>query len=156
MVTPFTAGSLVKGYGDTMFKKAIRASLFTALGLGVMLLAYGSAATGADDKIPTVKEIMTQGHKGTDSLLGKLKGEVKGEKWEDATTNAKALVVFGEALGKNKATKGDEKSWKTLSDKYLMNTKAVLTAVEKKDAKGANAALAAIGKSCGECHKAHK
>jgi cytochrome c556 len=143
-----------------MVRKLIRVALCGTLGVLAMTLAYGTAATAGqkdkDDKIPTISEIMTQGHKGTDSFLAKLKGEVKGEKWDDATTNAKALALFGEALGKNKPPKGDEKSWKALTEKYAKNTKAVLTAVEKKDAKAANTALGAIGMSCGGCHKAHK
>jgi cytochrome c556 len=143
-----------------MVRKLIRVALCGALGVLAMTLAVGTAATAGqkdkDDKVPTISEIMTQGHKGTDSFLAKLKSEVKGEKWDDATTNAKALAVFGEALGKNKPPKGDEKSWKALTEKYAKNTKAVLTAVEKKDAAAANKALAAIGSSCGGCHKAHK
>ncbi len=145
-----------------MVRKLIRVAFSAALGVLAMTLAYGTAATAGqeqkdkEDKIPTISEIMSQGHKGTDSFLAKIKGEVKGEKWEDATTHAKALAVFGEALGKNKPSKGDEKSWKNLTEKYATNTKAVLTAVEKKDAKAANTALGAIGMSCGGCHKAHK
>lgn len=144
-----------------MLRKFIRAGLFAALGVIAMTLAYGTAATAGqdkkkEDKIPTVSEIMTQGHKGTDSFLGKLKGEVKDAKWDDALTHAKALNLFGEALGKNKPPKGDEKSWKELTGKYAENTKAVLTAVEKKDAKAATTALGAIGGSCGACHKAHR
>lgn len=142
-----------------MVRKCIRAALFAALGVVTMTLAYGAATATAgqkDDKIPTVKEIMAQGHKGTDSLLAKLKGEVKDGKWDDAVTHAKALNVFGVALGKNKPSKGDEKSWKELTDKYTASTKDLVAAAEKKDGKAATAALGAIGGSCGACHKAHK
>jgi hypothetical protein len=142
-----------------MVRKFIRAGLFAGLGVMSMMLAYGAAAAGQkdkDEKIPTISEIMIQGHKGTDAFLSKLKGEVKGGKWEDALPHAKALNVFGEALGKNKPPKGDEKSWKQLAEKYAANTKAVLVAVEKKDAKGAGKALGAIGGSCAGCHKAHR
>lgn len=142
-----------------MVRKFIRASLFCALGVFAVSLASSAPSATAgqkDDKVPTIKEIMTQGHKGTDAFLAKIKAEAKGAKWDDAVTHAKALSVFGEALGKNKPPKGSEESWKTLSDKYAKDTQAVLTAAEKKDAKGTNAALGAIGASCGGCHKAHK
>src|SRR5687767_5372496 len=99
---------------------------------------------------------MTQGHKGTDSFLAKLEGEVKDAKWEDATTHAKALNLFGEALGKNKPPKGEEKSWKELTGKYAESTKSILTAVEKKEAKDATAGLKAIRGMCMGCHKAHR
>jgi cytochrome c556 len=147
-----------------MLRKFIRAGLFAALGVIAVTLAYGAAAAAGqdkkdkkkEDKTPSISEIMVQGHKGTDSFLTKLKGEVKDAKWEDALTHAKALNLFGEALGKNKPPKGEEKSWKELTGKYAENTKAVLTAVEKKDAKAATTALGAIGGSCGGCHKAHR
>jgi len=160
MVSQPNPGNLSgKGEGVSMVRKFIRAGLFCALGsFAVMLAMSATTATAGlkEDKVPTIKEIMTQGHKGTDAFLAKLKGDVKGAKWDDAVTHAKALAVFGEALGKNKPPKGDEKSWKNLTDKYAKNTEAVLAAAEKKDAKGANAALGAIGASCGGCHKAHK
>jgi hypothetical protein len=148
-----------------MLRKFIRAGLFAALGVIAMTLAYGAAATAGqdkkddkkkDEKIPSISDIMLQGHKGTDSFLGKLKGEVKDAKWADALDHAKALNLFGEALGKNKPPKGDEKSWKELTGKYAENTKSVLTAVEKKDAKAATTALGAIGGMCMGCHKAHR
>jgi cytochrome c556 len=138
-----------------MVRKMLRAGVVAALGMVAVMAGYG-VATSADDKVPEISEIMIKGHKGTDAFLAKIKSEVKGEKWEDATSHAKALAVFGEALGKNKPPKGDEKSWKDLTEKYSANTKAVLAGVEKKDAKAANTALGAIGGSCGGCHKAHK
>jgi len=140
-----------------MRRTMIQMSLVAALGLSATLLAYGAAtASPLADETPTVKEIMTKGHKGTDAYLAKIKGAVKDGKWEDAQKYAKTLAFFGESLGKNKAAKGDADSWKTLSEKYAASTKAVFEATEKKDAKAANAGLAAIGASCGACHKVHK
>jgi hypothetical protein len=140
-----------------MLRKFIRAGLFAALGLMAVVLAYG-AGFAADDKkeekVPTISEIMTKGHKGTDAYIAKIRSEAKGEKWDDAKEHAKTLAFFGENLGKNKPPKGDEKSWKTLTEKYADTTKAVLKATEDKDAKAVNKALGAI--NCGECHKAHK
>ncbi len=139
-------------------QKLIRASLFAALGTMAVLFAYGSvgAAPAADDKLPDIAEIMKKGHAKTDGYLTKIKGAVKDGKWEDAQKYAKDLNILGEALGKNKPPKGDEKSWKTMSAKYAENTGKVLKGAEAKDAKATNAGLGAIGGSCGGCHKAHK
>ncbi len=144
-----------------MLRKIIRSTLFAALGVVAMLLAYGTVATAnpedkKDEKVPTISEIMTKGHKGTDAYLAKIGSAAKGEKWDDAKEYAKALALFGENLGKNKPPKGEDKSWETLTKKYAENTKAVLKGVEDKDADKTKSALGAIGKSCGECHKAHK
>ncbi|OWK36615.1 cytochrome c [Fimbriiglobus ruber] len=126
-----------------------------ALVVGVACLSL-TAFAADDKKVPSIKEIMKKGHQGTKSLLSGIKAEVKGEKWDEASTNAKLLKDFGEALGQNKPAKGDEDSWKKLSEKYKTNTAAVADAVEKKDAKATADALGVIGKSCGECHMAHK
>jgi hypothetical protein len=138
-----------------MVQTWVRVSLFAALGVVVTCLSAGSSRS-ADEKTPTIKEIMTEGHKGTDAFLTKIGKEAKAAKWEDAATHAKALAVFGEALGKNKAPKGNPASWEKLAKKYHDNTAAVLKAVEKKDAAGTDKALKTIQASCGECHKAHK
>lgn len=136
-----------------------RAATFAALGLAAVVLAAGAGARAEDkkdEKLPSIKTIMVQGHKGSDAFLGKIGAEVKGEKWEDATTHAKAMAVFGEALGKNKPKKGDAESWEKLSKAYNENTKALLKATEAKDADAAGKALKALGGSCKECHTAHK
>lgn len=144
-----------------MVRKCIRVCLVAALGVVAMTLAYGAAATAQDkkddkkkDELPTIKEIMKKGHAKTDGYIDKIKAAVKGEKWDDAKEYAKTLAAFGEALGKSKPEKGDEKSWKTLSDKYAASTKTVLEGAEKKDAKVVQKGLGAI--NCGECHKVHK
>lgn len=143
-----------------MLRKCIRASMFAAFGTMAVLLAVGGGATRADDKkddkLPDISEIMKKGHAKSDGYIAKIKGAAKDGKWDDATMYAKDLNILGAALGKNKPTKGDEKSWKTLTDKYATNTKAALEGAEKKDAKAVNSALGAIGMSCGGCHKAHK
>jgi hypothetical protein len=154
------SGGFVKRKGISMLRKYIRAGMFVALGAVAMILAYGASSATAgqdkdkDEKVPTISEIMIKGHKGADSHIGKIRSAAKGAKWDDAKEYAKTLAFFGEHLGKNKPPKGDEKSWKTLTEKYAVATKSVVEAVDKKDAKAVNAALGKI--NCGECHKAHK
>lgn len=142
-----------------MVRKMLKATLFGLLGAVISILAYGgttSADDKKDDKVPTISEIMVKGHKGTDAYLAKIKGAAKDEKWDDAKEYAKTLAFFGESLGKNKPPKGEDASWEKLTKKYADNTKAVVKGVEDKDAKAVTKGLDSIGKSCGECHKAHK
>ncbi|MBP3954315.1 hypothetical protein J8F10_03265 [Gemmata sp. G18] len=138
-----------------MFRKLIRASLFAALGMTAVLLAYGSvtASPAADEKLPDISEIMKKGHNKTEGYVAKINAAVKDGKWEDAQKYAKTLAFFGENLGKNKPPKGDAASWKKLTDKYAESTKAALKATDDKDAKALKAAL---NINCKACHDAHK
>jgi hypothetical protein len=140
-----------------MVRKYIQAAMFAVLGVFAVALSYGAAAPAQekkDEKVPDISEIMLKGHKGTDAYIALIAKAAKGEKWEDAQKYAKTLAFFGENLGKNKPPKGDEKSWKTLTEKYAAATKAVLKGTEDKDAEAVKKGLAGI--VCGECHKAHK
>jgi cytochrome c556 len=145
--------------GGNSMPTLFRASLFAALGVAALALAMDSSTTVAAqkaDKIPDIKTIMQEGHKGTDAFIARIGKEAKAGKWDDAQEHAKALAVFGTALGKNKPPMGDEASWKKLTSQYEANTKAVLAATEKKDAAGTAKSLKAITGSCGACHKGHK
>ena len=136
-----------------------RASLFAALGGATLAFATMDAATAAaqkDQKIPDIKTIMQEGHKGTDAFISKIGKEAKVGKWDEAREHAKALAVFGTALGKNKPPKGDEGSWKKLTEQYQAHTQEVLAATGKKDAAATEKSLKAITNSCGGCHKSHK
>jgi cytochrome c556 len=136
-----------------------RATLLAALGVAALVLSMGSPATSAaqkDQKLPDIKTIMQEGHKGTDAFIAKIGKEAKAGKWDEAGEHAKALAVFGTALGKNKPPKGNEASWKKLTEQYQANTQEVLAATGKKDAAATEKALKAITGSCGACHKAHK
>lgn len=136
-----------------MSRKLGRAALFAA---AAIILAGSGAALTADDKVPSVEEIMSKGHAGGKSLMKKIGNDAKAGKWDDASTNAKALAVFGEALGKNKPPQGGEDSWKKLTASYKTHTGDIAEAVEKKDAKAAGDALGVLGKSCKGCHDVHK
>lgn len=139
-----------------MTRKLLKVALTFKLGLLVAIVAWGaSTATGEEKKdVPTIKEIMVKGHKGTESYIAKIRADAKGGKWDDAKEYAKTLAFFGENLGKNKAPKGEADSWEKLTKKYAESTKAVAKAVDDKDASAVNKALDTI--NCAECHKAHK
>jgi hypothetical protein len=132
-----------------------RVSLAAAL-TAVAALSVGSA-NSADEKTPTIKEIMRAGHKGDQALTAKIGQAAKAAKWGDAQALAKKLSENGAALAKNTPKKGDAKSWESLAAKYAENTKAVYEATEKKDAKATKAALDTIAPAtCKECHSAHR
>src|SRR5439155_26089728 len=117
-------------------------------------LSYGAAASADDkkdkDDLPDIPTIMKRAHAKTDGYLALIKSSAAAGKWEDASKDAKSLVLAGDALGKNKPPKGDAKSWETLTKKYSENTMAVQKAVEAKDAKGVDSSVGPIQKSCGE------
>ena len=141
-----------------MLRMWTKPALAGVLGLMAVVLAGGAGGVRAEDKkeekVPTVKEIMQKGHKGTDAYIGKIKKLAKDEKWDDAKEISKTLAFFGENIGKNKPTKGDADSWEKLSKKYAESTKAAHKAVEDKDAKALDKALNSI--NCMECHKVHR
>lgn len=142
-----------------MQRRRVQVALVGFLSVVVIGLA-GTADTVAQDKkeekLPTIKEIMAKGHKGTDAYLAKIGKEAKAGKWEDAQSDAKGLAYFGESLSKLEPPKGDAKSWAGLTKKYADATAAVKKAADDKDAKGVEKALGAINASCGACHGKHK
>ncbi len=121
---------------------------------GLALLAVG-VAVAAD---PTIKEIMTKAHKGSKSLLGDLRAELKQDEpdWATVQKDSKELVELGTSLGKNKPPKGEQESWDRLTSAYLANAKALDAAAGQMDKGAAQTALGKIGGSCKACHQAHK
>ncbi|HJZ58114.1 MAG TPA: hypothetical protein VKE74_24445 [Gemmataceae bacterium] len=141
-----------------MIRKLLRSAVFAGLGMLAVLMSYGAAANAGDpkDDLPDISEIMKKGHHKTDGYLARIKAAAKDGKWEDASKDAKSLVLLGDALGKNKPPKGDPKSWEALTKKYQENTVAVEKAVAAKDVKGVDGGIGAIQKMCGDCHSQHK
>jgi cytochrome c556 len=149
-----------------MFRKLIRASLFVALGSMAMVLSFGAAVTTAQDKKDKkddkkaektydIHDIMHKLHS-KDGSFGKLKGAVKGMKWDDASPLAKEAATYAADLPKNDPPRGDKKAWEKISTKYHDSMKAVAEGVEKKDAPGTTKAMGALGGLCKMCHDSHK
>jgi hypothetical protein len=145
-------GGLVEGKGVSMVRKALRAGVFAALGMIVLVGSYG-IATSADDKVPEVSTIMMKSF-GKEGFKSQIQAAVKGEKWEDANKLAKEWNELGGSIGKNKAPKGEAKSWEELCKKFADNTKAIVEGTDKKDAKAVTKAIGSF--NCNNCHKAHK
>src|SRR5262245_52508403 len=126
------------------------------LAVAISAVAGVSVGISADDKKLSIEDIMKQGHNKTKGLVKLINDEVKAGKWDAAKKDSTRLKGFGETLGTLKPEKGDEASWKKLTDKYKEQTAAVAAAADKEDAKATTDALGTIGKSCKECHDAHR
>lgn len=122
-----------------------------ALAAVVALAAYLGNAVAAEKELE-IKDCM----KCQNTARKTIETAGKAGKWEDAEKPTKAWLEAAEAIGKNKPPKGEEKSWKEQTDKYLTNVKAVDEAVGKKDATALGKALGTFGASCGGCHSKHK
>jgi hypothetical protein len=125
-------------------------------GLIVSILVV--AVSAQDDKTPTIKEVMGKLTKGPKSLTPTIAKELNADEptWDDIKKQSKEFCTFAEALGKNKAPKGDAKSWTKLTDAYNDSAKELAEAADKMDKKAALTAMKKLQGACMACHKAHK
>lgn len=128
---------------------------FGAVLAGLAMLVVCLAVDAADEKAPTIKEVM-KAVSAKDGLCAKCNAAAKGEKWEDAQKLAKELTACGAALGKNKCPKGDAESWAKLTKQYAEQSEAIKKAADAKDSKAFSEAIGTFTKSCKACHDAHK
>jgi Skp family chaperone for outer membrane proteins len=126
-----------------------------ALCLSVALFAWNSL-TAADEKVPSIEDIMKKVPHPKKGLAAKTVEAVKADKWEDAQKMATELKTFGEALGKNKVPKGDAKSWEKLCKEFADQMSDIEKGAKAKDAAAVTKAEGAFRKSCKACHDAHK
>lgn len=132
---------------------------YLAGGLAVAaVLGLVRSPSSADDKKPSVKEIMTKAHKGGTSHLSIIAQELKEDEpnWADVQTNTKELVRLGTQLGKATPPQGEKDSWDKLTKAYLKDAKALSAAAGKKDKAKAKDAFKQLGTNCKNCHKVHK
>ncbi len=125
--------------------------------LAVIALAL-NRTVAADEKTPTIKEIMKKAHNGDSSLLGQLRGELRDDEpeWAEIQKQTRELVTLATSLGKNKPPRGEMGSWDKLTKQYLEKAKALDGAAKKKDKKSSQVAFAKLRGSCTDCHNAHK
>src|SRR5262245_51388720 len=102
-----------------------RVGLVTAGVITLMLTVGVRAADDEKDKVPTVAEIMEEGHSGKKSLLRKIGDAVDESKTAAVEKEGKRLKELGEALAKNKQPKGSDASWKKLTEQYKKETAAL-------------------------------
>ena len=136
-----------------MLRKCMKMVLAGTLGMMVVVVAIGSTSTAAEDKTADVSTIMKKSF-GKGGLKSSVATAAKDGKWEDAQKLAKEWAELGTAIGKNKAPKGEEKSWEDHTAKFTDSTKAILKATEDKDAKAVAKGVGSF--NCMGCHKSHK
>ena len=129
--------------------------LTSVLALGVIV---SSNVVGADDKNPSIKEVMdtVHGEDGKGGIKAKVTMAFKDKAWDDVQSGAKDWVKQADALSKGKPSRGGEASWKKLTTAYEKNAQALADAADKKDTAKTKAALTKLSTSCGSCHGAHK
>ncbi|MDR3634412.1 MAG: cytochrome c [Isosphaeraceae bacterium] len=137
----------------------MRFRVLLAGALAVVVAAVVAGRADADNaETPSIKQVMVKLHKGANAPVGKLKGELKGEKpnWDTIQKQTKEIVVLSAALAKNEPSKGDAASWKKLSDEYFQDAKALDDAAQAKDLAAAKTAHGRLSASCKACHSVHK
>ncbi len=129
-----------------------------ALLVGPVLLITAAVASGAGEKTPTIKDVMGLNKGGPKSPLGQVKSKLAeaSPDWAGLGKLSKEFVDLSAALGKNEPPKGDEGSWKKLTDAYHADAKALASAVKAEDKAAAEAAHKKLATSCKSCHSVHK
>jgi cytochrome c556 len=123
-------------------------------GLGLCL--GNLVAEDKEKKVPSVHDIMEEGHSGKKSLIKQITNAVKDSKWDDAAKPSERFKFFGESIGKNKPETGSEESWKKLTEAYKKTTAEIAEGVKKKDKAAVDKALKTMAGSCKACHDAHQ
>ncbi|MGH9677421.1 MAG: cytochrome C [Candidatus Acidiferrum sp.] len=127
-------------------------------GIAVVVAAILAGMTPAQDKTPTIKEIMTKLNK-PGAIYPSLSKELKAAApdWDEIHSQVKTFAKLAAELGKNEPPKGDKSSWQKLTKAYADNAKALEKTAQKKDRSATQLALAKLGgAACGACHKSHK
>jgi hypothetical protein len=124
--------------------------------IGIAVIAHGP--TFAEDKIPTIKEIMDRLHKGANPPIILIKRSLQSgdPDWEEIQKQTKEFVDLGKALGKNDPPMGDKASWTKLAKQYLENAKGMDAAAQKNDKRETLRYQAKLAGSCTTCHKTHR
>jgi cytochrome c556 len=142
---------LVPSQGDRNVKKLT----YVAAALAVLAVV----AVAAD---PSIKDIMTKGHSGGDSLLGVIQKQMKSDKpdWDLVNKNTDQLIEFGKVLPKSEypktAPNGSKEGWEKACKAYIEQVTALDEAAGKKDKEATAAAATKMQTNCGACHKDFK
>ena len=125
---------------------------------GTVALIFVLGTAAADEKTPSIKEIMkaVSGTKTEKGICDKCSAAGKDAKWDDAQKLAKTLTECCANLPKNKAPRGDADSWEKLTKQYSEQGKAIAKAAEDKDSKALTEAVTTFKGACMTCHMAHK
>jgi cytochrome c556 len=132
--------------------------LLGAAAVAVALGGLGAARLAADDKAPTVEEIMKKVNAGKGAIHRTLKTDLDtaNPNWAEIQKKTKEYSALADFLGKNDPPKGDKADWEKQTKAYAASAKALYEAAQKKDKATAMAVHGKISKSCMGCHRQHK
>jgi cytochrome c556 len=121
---------------------------------GLVLTNLGAA----DDKVPSVDEIMKMVNKKKGGLHTDVADLLKAGSidWATVQDKTKKYAAMADFLGKNDPPQGDKSSWEKLTKAYSAEAKSLDAAAGKKDKAGATASMGKLQRSCMGCHKVHR
>ena len=148
-----------------------RILVFSALAAALGGLSIALPATGADDApapkpVAAIKDVMYTMNEGPQSVFGVLKEASKvascdDDGWIAIQARTTMMVEGGNMILGMKPPRGADDAaglaaWKAQVLEYRNAAESAREAALKKDMEGVKAGLAAIGKRCTICHKAHQ
>src|SRR5439155_1255732 len=93
--TSAPGGSVAAASGSKESRMIRVYALTSALALAVVLV--GAGVDAADEKVPTIKDIMKKAH-GKEGLRGSITKAIKEKKWDEAAKTVKEWELLGSAL----------------------------------------------------------
>src|SRR5262249_524158 len=95
--------------------------------LASVLTVLAIAPAFAQERTPTVKEIMTHLHRGPDCLRARISKALKADEpdWDALHKDTRAFARLAENLAKNEAPRGAKESWEKLTEEFSSQAKAL-------------------------------
>jgi|HubBroStandDraft_6_1064221.scaffolds.fasta_scaffold1117961_2 cytochrome c556 len=134
-------------------------TIMAALAAFVAVSAAKPSRVGAaDDKVPTIEDIMQKVNKGKGALFTQVKDAVQSGSpdWGNVQKMTKEISALADFLGKNDPPKGDKASWEKLTKAYTEKAKKLNDDAQSKNLSEVQADVKALGGSCQACHRAHR
>jgi cytochrome c556 len=124
--------------------------------LAVFVLS-GPGPVNADDKTPSIEDIMKKlhGKNGSHKLINKAL-ESDPLDWDVIGKHAKIYADLSALLEKDKPEKGDEAGFKKLAQAYAKDAKELAAAAQKKDKDAVKTVFGRLKESCETCHENHR
>ena len=133
--------------------------LATAAAAGLLLANFGvERLAAADDKVPTIEDIMQKVNKRKGGLHSDVGEALKAGTvdWDAVQAKTKEYTAMADFLGKNDPPKGSKSSWEKFTKTYADDAKALNAAAQKKDKTTVASLHKKLSGECMACHRAHK
>ena len=114
--------------------------------------------TAADEKVPTIEDIMQAVNKKKGGLHTDVGDALKmgAVDWDSVKTKTKQYAAMADFLGKNDPPQGEKGSWDKLTKAYAAEAKTLNEAAGRKDKAAAMSAHGKLTRSCMGCHQVHR